>query len=124
MVPFRSGTMISALADPILPVFLVMALGLIFGKSGIFSEIMARNLNAFVFYIGQPALMILLAANAPFSEYNVTALAVYFVCELTLYCVVALIAYKVFRRDAREAILLGMTSVFANHLYYVLPIVR
>ena len=116
--------MVSALADPILPVFFVMALGLIFGKAGVFSEHMARNLNAFVFYIAQPALIILLAANAPFGEYDVPALALYFVSELFLYCGVALIAHRVFRCDAREAILLGMTSVFVNHLYYVLPIVQ
>ena len=40
--------MLSALADPILPVFFVMALGLIFGKAGIFSEdqtIIKNNTN-------------------------------------------------------------------------------
>lgn len=116
--------MLSALADPILPVFFVMALGLLFGKTGLFSIDMARTLNAFVFYIAQPALIILLAANAPFSNYDLPALGLYFASELVLYLGVAVIARKVFKRDARESILLGMSSVFVNHLYYVLPIVR
>lgn len=116
--------MLLALADPILPVFFVMALGLIFGKVGAFSEDMARTLNAFVFYVGQPALIVLLAANAPFDNYDLSALGLYFVSELLLYGSVALIAYKFFKRDPGEAILLGMTSVFVNHLYYVLPIMQ
>lgn len=116
--------MLSALADPILPVFFVMALGLIFGKTGFFSEPMARNLNAFVFYVAQPALIYLLAANAPFGGYNLPALGWYLLSEIILYCAIALVAYSVFRCDAREAILLGMTSVFVNHLYYILPIVQ
>lgn len=116
--------MLSALADPILPVFFVMALGLIFGKTGLFSVDKARTLNAFVFYIAQPALIILLAANAPFRDYDLPALSLYFLSEVMLYLGIALIARKVFKRDVRESILLGMSSVFVNHLYYVLPIVR
>jgi len=116
--------MLSALADPILPVFFVMALGLILGKTGVFSRDMARTLNAFVFYIAQPALIFLLAANAPFGDYNLSALGFYFLSELILYFGVALIAYRGFGCEAREAILLGMTGVFVNHLYYVLPIVQ
>lgn len=116
--------MISALADPILPVFLVLALGLLLGKLEVFSENQARTLNAFVFYIGQPALIILLAANAPFGDYDILAIGLVFGIELVLYCGVTFIAYKLFKRDIGEAILLGMTSVFVNHLYYVLPIVR
>jgi len=116
--------MFSAFADPILPVFFVMALGLILGKTGVFSGEMARTLNAFVFYVGQPALIFLLAANAEFAEYDLSALGFYFLGEITIYCAVGLIAYKGFGCDAREAILLGMTSVFVNHLYYVLPIVQ
>jgi predicted permease len=116
--------MLSALADPILPVFAVLALGLALGRTGLFSEQMARTLNAFVFYIGQPALIFLLAANAPFSAYDLPALGLYLASELILYFGVALIAWRAFKRDPREAILLGMTAVFVNHLYYVLPIAR
>jgi predicted permease len=116
--------MLSAIADPILPVFFVMSLGLVLGKTGVFSKDMARTLNAFVFYIAQPSLIFLLAANAPFGEYDLPALGLYFLSELILYGGVALIAYRGFGCDPREAILLGMTGVFVNHLYYVLPIVQ
>lgn len=116
--------MLSALANPILPVFALMAIGLYFGKRNIFTEEMARNLNAYVFYIGQPALMFILAAKAPFGDYNIQALALYFVSELVVYVVVVFISYRVFKCDFSESILLGMTSVFVNHLYFVLPIVE
>ena len=114
----------SALADPILPVFAVMALGAILGKAGIFSEEMARHINAFVFYVGQPALIFLLASNAPFGDYNITALGLHVAAEIAIYAAVATLAYKVFGRELRESILLGMTVVFVNHLYYILPIVQ
>jgi len=116
--------MLSALANPILPVFFVLVLGLIFGRIGIFTGDMARTMNTFVFYVGQPALVVLLAANAPFGDYDLPALGLYFISEIILYGGVAFVAYKIFKREPGEAILLGMTSVFVNHLYYVLPIVQ
>ena len=116
--------MLSALADPILPVFAVMALGLILGRIGLFSEEMARHINSFVFYVGQPALIFLLASNAPFGDYDIVALGLHIVTEIVLYAAVTLVAYKIFRRELREAILIGMTAVFVNHLYYILPIVQ
>ena len=77
--------MLSVLADPILPVFFVMVLGFIFGKAGVFSEDMARSLNTFIFYIGQPSLIFVLAAKAPCGEYNLPALGLYLLSELLLY---------------------------------------
>jgi predicted permease len=85
---------------------------------------MARHLNAFVFFIAQPALIFLLASRAPFSAYDLTALGLYFISEIAIYAGVALLAWRVFGRKPREAILLGMTAVFVNHLYYVLPIAQ
>lgn len=115
--------MLAALANPILPIFTVIFLGIVFGRKGIFTPEMARALNAFVYYIGQPALIFLLAARSPLAEYDVAALGSYFAVEVTLYAIVAFVAVRVFRTSLGEGLVLGMTTVFVNHLYYVLPIV-
>lgn len=115
--------MLAALANPIVPIFAVIFIGIIFGRKGIFTPEMARALNAFVFYIGQPALIFLLASRSPLDEYDITALAGYFAVELCLYTGVTLLAVKVFKTSLGEGLVLGMTTVFVNHLYYVLPIV-
>ncbi|MGO1117589.1 AEC family transporter [Rhodovibrionaceae bacterium A322] len=116
--------MLNALANPILPIFALMAIGLWFGKRGLFSEEQARTLNSFVFYIAQPSLIFLLAAQAPFADYDLGALGSYMLSQFILYAGVALAAWKLGKTGPREALLLGMTVVFVNHLYYVLPIVE
>ncbi len=116
--------MLAALADPIVPVFLVMALGVVLGRTGVFSAEMARALNGFVFYAGQPALMYVLASQARFDDYDWPALGLYFAGEVALYAAVAVVARRVFKRGLGESILIGMTAIFVNHLYFVLPIVE
>ncbi|WP_261845106.1 AEC family transporter [Aliamphritea ceti] len=115
--------MLAALANPILPIFAVIFIGIVFGRKGIFTPEMAKALNTFVFYIGQPALIFLLAARSPLDAYDVTALGSYFAVEVALYAVVAFVAVRVFGTSLGEGLVLGMTTVFVNHLYYVLPIV-
>jgi predicted permease len=116
--------MLGTLADPILPIFAVLALGLLGGRYGGFDGEFARSLNRFVFYIGQPALIFLLLAEAPFAAYDLPALSLYFLSELVVYALGTLVAWRLFGRDLREALLLGMTCAFVNHLYYVLPIAQ
>lgn len=116
--------MLGTLADPILPIFAVLALGLLGGRYGGFDGEFARNLNRFVFYIGQPALIFFLISQARFDTYDLPALGLYFLSELVVYALGAFIALRVFRRELREALLLGMTCAFVNHLYYVLPIAQ
>jgi predicted permease len=116
--------MLGTLADPILPIFAVLALGMLAGRFRGFEGEFARSLNRFVFYIGQPALIFLLLAEAPFATYDLPALGFYFVSELAVYALGTLIARRLFGRELREALLLGMTCAFVNHLYYVLPIAQ
>jgi len=116
--------MLGTLADPILPIFAILALGMLGGRYGGFDGEFARNLNRFVFYIGQPALIFFLLSQAQFDTYDLSALGLYFLSELVVYALGTFIAWRIFRRELREALLLGMTCAFVNHLYYVLPIAQ
>ena len=116
--------MLQTLFDPILPIFALMAIGFSFGKAGIFGHEAARALNTFVFYIAQPALIFMLLAKAPMSGYDFPALGTYFAVEMIIYALGAWISFSVFKRELREALLIGMTCAFVNHLYYVLPIAK
>jgi len=114
--------MLNTLADPILPIFAVLALGVVAGRYGGCDNAFARSLNWFVFYIGQPSLMFLLLAEAPFSTFDFPALGLYFLSEVLVYALGTLVAWRAFGRSLQEALLLGMTCAFVNHLYFVLPI--
>ncbi|MEL6679184.1 MAG: AEC family transporter [Pseudomonadota bacterium] len=114
----------ATLADPILPIFAILAIGFVAGRRGWFDEGFARTLNRFVFLIGQPTLVFFVIARAEFGSFDWTALGAYLGSELAVYALGAVVARTLFGRELREALLLGMTCAFVNHLYYVLPIVE
>ncbi|MEP3244656.1 MAG: AEC family transporter [Sneathiella sp.] len=114
--------MLQTLLDPILPIFALMAIGFAVGRIGLFDGETARALNKFVFFVAQPALIFILLAKAPFQDYDGPALSLYFASEILVYGIGTWVAHKVFGREIREALLIGMTCAFVNHLYYVLPI--
>ena len=57
--------MLSTFSDPILPVFAILALGVVAGYRGWFDVDFARNLNRFTYYVAQPALVYFVVARAP-----------------------------------------------------------
>lgn len=114
--------MLSTLADPILPIFAILAMGVFAGWRGLFDVDFARALNRFVFYIAQPALVFFVVARAPFAAFDYRALALYLVSEIAVYALAYWVMRRYFGRDRREALLLGMTCAFVNHVFYILPI--
>lgn len=114
--------MLNSLANPILPIFAILGIGFFAGKVGWFDAVFAKSLNRFVFYIAQPALIFYIVARAPFGAFVWEALAIYFVTEVAVYALGAWVACKWFKRPLPEALLLGMTCAFVNHVFYVLPI--
>jgi len=114
--------MLSTLADPILPIFAILAIGVIAGWRGWFDVEFARVLNRFTFYIAQPALVYFVVARAPFAAFDYRALGLYFVSEVAVYALGYWVTRRYFGRDHREALLLGMTCAFVNHVFYILPI--
>lgn len=114
--------MLSSLSDPILPIFAILALGYCLNRLGLFDVVAAQSINKFVFYVATPALIFFIVSTAPVSEFDFSALGIYFFAQLCVYLGTFLIAHFKLGLEKREAILLGMTTAFVNHVFFVLPI--
>jgi len=114
--------MFQAIADPILPIFAVLVTGYIMRHAGLFTHEQGVAINRYVFYIGTPTLIFSILIKAPVADMNWQVLLRYLAAELITYALFASTAYFLFRRNIREAILLGMAASFANHVFFVLPI--
>ena len=114
--------MLSAFFDGVLPVFAVLAIGYAVGKARIFDAGMAAAINRFVILIAVPLLVFRLLARAPFQDFEWRVLMAFLLSELVAYAAGFLVARKLFKRETREAVLLGLASCFANHLLFVLAI--
>ena len=114
--------MLQAIADPILPIFAVLAVGFLFCRLSVFGAGHATAINRFVFYLAAPAIVFVIIARAPLGNLNLPVIASYFAAEVVIYCAVACLARMVFRLSLAESFLLGMTAIFANHVFFVLPI--
>ena len=114
--------MTDILVSAVLPIFALMAVGYGLGQADIFSPTMASAVNRFVFLISIPALIFGLLIRTPFDQFNGLALAGFAAIELVMYSAGYLIARLIFKRQTREALLIGLSTAFANHLLFVLPI--
>ncbi len=114
--------MTDILFSAVLPIFALVAIGFGLGRAGIFSQEMAAAVNRFVFLISIPALIFGLLIRSPFDQFNWLALAIFAAIEIVMYAAGFLVARIFFKRDAREALLIGLATAFANHLLFVLPI--
>ena len=110
--------------NPVLPVFAILGLGMLFARRGVFDAPAAAILNRFVFYVGVPALLFSLLSKVDIQAFELRVLLLYFVSELLVYAAGATLARTVFRRGWRESLLLGMTASFVNHVFFVLPMAR
>ena len=72
--------------------------------------------------IGVPSLIFLLLSKAPITEFNIQMLSGYFFTEVILYLTGFLIAKFIFRRETKEAVLIGLCIALTNHVLFVLPI--
>lgn len=114
--------MLTTLANPILPIFAILALGYGLHRFGLFDVPTAQAINRFVFFVATPALVFSIIANAPITHFNLAALGAYFSAQLIIYISTSIFMYRVLNRDRAESLLLGMTATFVNHVFFVLPI--
>lgn len=112
---------LQVLMDPILPVFTIMAFGFIMGRTGKASVDDARLLNRFAMSILLPVFIFGIIANTPISSFNFVPVAVYAGVQAIIFTVGFLLAYRVFKRSAGEALLLGFCGIFGNNALYILP---
>lgn len=114
--------MLTTLTDSILPVFAILAIGFVMGRAAWISEDEARAANRIAFLTMQPALIFSLMVGIDLPQFEFGALAIYGLAELVTFTSGYLIARRLFRRDLRESILLGMALIFVNSLLYIWPI--
>jgi predicted permease len=114
--------MLTTLANPILPIFAILALGYCLQRFGLFDVTVAQSINRFVFFVATPALIFSIISQAPIDHFDLRALGLYFSSQVLVYVGIALFMYRILKREKGEALLLGMTATFVNHVFFVLPI--
>ncbi|MBY6115600.1 AEC family transporter [Mameliella alba] len=114
--------MLHILTHDILPVFSMLALGFLLGRTGTISKTEAAAINRVAFLILQPALIFPLIAALDWPAFRVAPLAGYAASQVALFLLALAVCRLVFRRDMVEAWLLSMATVFVNTLLYVWPI--
>lgn len=114
--------MTDILLSAVLPVFALVAIGYGLGRIGVFDPAMAAAVNRLVFLVSVPALIFGLLAQSPFEQFVWPALAAFVAVELAMYGAGFAVARYLFGRGARESLLIGLATAFANHLLFVLPI--
>ena len=114
--------MLATLADPILPVFMVMAAGYLLRRIGVMEAEHAGIINRYAFYLAVPALIVSVVATTPFLQIEWRAVAVYSSLQVGLALAGFAVLRLLFRIEMREAVLLGMATSFVNHVFFVLPI--
>lgn len=114
--------MLHVLTHNILPVFAMLALGFVLGRTGKASNDEARAANRIAFVVFQPALIFPLMANLDLSNFEFRAIVLYALAESIAFILAYLIARKIFRREHLESFLLGMAVIFVNSLLYIWPI--
>jgi hypothetical protein len=111
-----------AFINSVLPVFAMVGLGALCRYFRWFAVPEANALSKFVYFIAGPVLLFRLISTVDLNQFNWLMIASYLIAEIIVYVLAYLLFRRVFRRDVRESLLLGMTSVFANHVLYLLPI--
>ena len=112
---------LQVLMDPILPVFTIMAFGFVMGRAGKASVDDARLLNRFAMSILLPVFIFGIIANTPISSFSFVPVVAYAGVQALIFTIGFLLAYRMFKRSAGEAILLGFCGIFGNNALYVLP---
>jgi malonate transporter and related proteins len=113
---------IAILWNPILPVFAIMAFGFAVGRAGRWSVEDARLINRFAMTIFLPIMVFDIVASAPVHTISPAPVALYSAVQIVVFLAGFLLAYRLFGREVREAVLLAFCGVFANNAFYVLPI--
>lgn len=113
---------LEVLANPILPIFAIMAFGFVLGRSGRTSVGDARVINRFALSVLLPIFLFNFSAQTAFEKFNPLPIFTYLGAEFCVFILGFLLATKVLKRSAEESILLAMSGVIANNAFYVLPI--
>ena len=114
--------MFAILINDILPVFAVLVLGFVLGKTDVVSRGEATTLNRMAFILLQPPLIFLLLSQVNLSELHYLAILSYGGGQTLIFTISYLLSRHVLKHDVLESWLLGMATIFVNSLLYIWPI--
>ena len=105
-----------------LPLFGLVFVGFISGKFDLLNKSDSKVFLKLVGLVIVPALGIKIIGNFRYEFINWNLYFYYFLTQSIIYFLGFLIAKIVFKRHFSESIIIGMTSSFSNHLFFVYPI--
>lgn len=108
----------------VLPVFILILIGWLAAKSGLLKAETGDALGEFVFKIAVPMLIFRTLATAHFEGVSPFRLwSAYFIGVAITWTAGHLVARHIFKRDAKIAVIAGMSGSFANNVFIGLPLV-
>lgn len=117
------SAIVQTFLNPIFPIFTMMLIGIVLGRRKVFTFSDAQTINRFVFYGVLPPLVFSLTYGAPLGQLNFAVIGLYFLSEMTVFGLTAVLVRAWLKRAVSESILLGMAACFVNHVFFILPIV-
>ena len=105
-----------------LPLFGLVLIGFISGKFDLLNKSDSRVFLKLVGLVIVPALGIKIIGNFRYEFINWNLYFYYFLTQSIRYFLAFSIAKIIFKRQFSESIIIGMTSSFSNHLFFVYPI--
>ena len=105
-----------------LPLFGLLFVGFISGKFDLLNQSDSKVFLKLVGLVIVPALGIKIIGNFRYEFINWNLYFYYFLTQSIIYFLGFSIAKIIFKRHFSESIIIGMTSSFSNHLFFVYPI--
>ena len=105
-----------------LPLFGLLFVGFISGKFDLLNQSDSKVFLKLVGLVIVPALGIKIIGNFRYDFINWNLYFYYFLTQSIIYFLGFSIAKIIFKRHFSESIIIGMTSSFSNHLFFVYPI--
>jgi len=105
-----------------LPLFGLVFIGFISGKFDLLNQSDSKVFLKFVGLVIVPVLGIKIIGNFRYEFINWNLYFYYFLTQSIIYFLGFSVAKIIFKRHFSESIIIGMTSSFSNHLFFVYPI--
>ncbi len=114
----------SAVAANVAPIFILILIGWLTVRAGLFRADAGEILSDFVFKIAVPTLIFRTLAEANFHGASPFRLwLTYFAGVAVTWTVGHIVTRHVFKQDVRIAVIAGISSAFANNIFIGLPLV-
>ena len=114
--------MLYVLTHNILPVFSILALGFILGRTQLVSKAEATTLNRIAFLILQPPLIFPLINGVDFENFAFSGIVFYGMGQAVIFSATFMTCRFILKHEIVESWLLAMATIFVNSVLYIWPI--